>query len=89
MRIKNFKLKYLIPAGYNPRKISEAALKGLQKSIEKFGYIQPIIVNIHSGQPVIVGGHQRVKAMLAEGIEEVKCIVRNSKYIYGSIPLGS
>lgn len=75
MKIKKFKLEDLIPAEYNPRTITDEALKGLQRSIEKFGYLQPIIVNIHGGTSVIVGGHQRAKAMLAEGIKDAKCVV--------------
>ena len=35
----------LTPADYNPRTISEAALKGLAASIDRFGLVQPIIWN--------------------------------------------
>ena len=75
MNLKTFKLTDLKGADYNPRSISKEALSGLQKSIEKFGYLQPIIVNIHSGKPVVVGGHQRLKALSRQGIKEIKCVV--------------
>ena len=67
------KLVDLIPADYNPRKISKQALAGLKKSIEKFGCVQPVIVNKRTG--LIVGGHQRVKAMQELGITETEVIV--------------
>jgi len=70
MNIKTYKLKDLIPADYNPRTITDEVLEGLKSSIEKFGYLQPVIVNIHSGKPVIIGGHQRVKAMLDQGMND-------------------
>ncbi len=35
----------LAPADYNPRKISEHAMKGLTASIEMFGLVQPVIFN--------------------------------------------
>ncbi len=57
----------LLPANYNPRKISDEALAGLKASIKRFGLVQPIVVNEHSGQPVVVGGHQRLKALQANG----------------------
>jgi len=75
MKLKTFNLKDLNPAEYNPRTITNEALAGLQKSIKKFGYIQPIVVNVRDKKnPVIVGGHQRVKAMLISGIKEAECI---------------
>lgn len=75
MNLKTFKLKDLKPVGYNPRKITQEALEGLQQSIERFGYIQPIIVNGHNKTPTIVGGHQRLKALQAQGLKEAQCIV--------------
>jgi len=76
MNLETFQLKDLTPAEYNPRTITPEALKGLQRSIEEFGYLQPIIVNTHSGNaPTIVGGHQRLKALLAQGKTEAKCVV--------------
>jgi DNA modification methylase len=72
---KVFKLSKLKPASYNPRQISKTALAGLSESLKKFGYLQPIIVNIHNKQPTIIGGHQRVKALEIQGIEEAECFV--------------
>lgn len=73
MQIETLKVSELKPAPYNPRQISEIELTGLSESIKKFGYIQPIIVNKRNN--TIVGGHQRLKALESQGIEEVECII--------------
>ena len=63
------KLADLTPAMYNPRTISDEALRGLTCSMEKFGIVQPIVFNKRSGN--IVGGHQRFKVLQTAGITEV------------------
>jgi hypothetical protein len=55
------KIEDLKPAPYNPRKIDEASLRGLGKSIEKFGDISGIVWNKKSGH--LVCGHQRLEAL--------------------------
>lgn len=62
MDIIKKKIRDLKPADYNPRKISDAQLKKLEDSLEKFGYIEPIIWNEKTGH--IVGGHQRLKVLI-------------------------
>ena len=73
MNIKKMKLADLKPAPYNPRTISEAALRGLSASIKRFGLVEPIIVNKRSGH--VVGGHQRLKVLEAEGVKETQVVV--------------
>jgi hypothetical protein len=58
----------LIPAPYNPRRITEAALNGLMDSIGRFGQVQDIVVNERSGY--VIGGHQRAVAMATMGHTE-------------------
>jgi hypothetical protein len=48
-----------------PRKISRAAAKRLKASIERWGLVQEIVVNRRNNR--IVGGNQRVKALLLAG----------------------
>lgn len=48
-------------APYNPRKITEAALKKLRDNIKRVGLIEPPIWNRRTGN--LVGGHQRLRAM--------------------------
>jgi len=57
---------------YNPRKISDHDLAALQRSLRFFGTVEPIVVNRRSGH--IVGGHQRVRAAEAEGIEALPVV---------------
>lgn len=74
LRLREFRLDALQLADYNPRTISDEALAGLTKSIERFGCVEPIIVNIRGGRNRIVGGHQRAKAMLALGQTTATCV---------------
>lgn len=62
----------LIPADYNPRKDlqeGDAEFEKIKRSIEEFGFVEPIVWNKRTG--VIVGGHQRLKVAKALGYEEV------------------
>jgi len=66
----------LIPAVYNPRKDlkpGDAEYEKLKRSIEQFGYVEPVIWNKTTG--FVVGGHQRLKVLLDMGITEVECVV--------------
>ena len=66
----------LIPAKYNPRKDlkpGDEEYESLKRSIENFGYVAPIIWNKTTGH--VVGGHQRLKVLLAMGETEVDCVV--------------
>lgn len=58
-------LAELAPADYNPRKISAKAMAGLKASLTRFGELGGIVYNKRTGH--LVGGHQRVKALLALG----------------------
>jgi len=53
------KIKDLKPASYNPRKITEKQLGMLKKSMDEFGDLSGIVVNVKTGN--MVGGHQRTK----------------------------
>jgi len=60
-------------ANYNPREITDEALEGLGASIERFGLVQPIIVNKRTD--TIVGGNQRLLALEQLGESETEVIV--------------
>lgn len=78
MKIEKRKIDELIPAIYNPRKdltIDDAEYKKIKRSIETFGYVDPIIVNERTG--VIIGGHQRLKVLKDLGYEEIEVSVVN------------
>ena len=66
----------LLPADYNPRKDlkpGDAEYEKLRRSIEEFGYVEPIVWNKRTGR--VVGGHQRLKVLIAAGITEIDCVV--------------
>ena len=66
----------LLPADYNPRKDlkpGDAEYEKLKRSLETFGYVEPIIWNKTTGR--VVGGHQRLKVLMDMGITEVECVV--------------
>jgi DNA modification methylase len=45
----------------------------LKRSLEEFGYVEPVIWNKTTSH--VVGGHQRLKVLLDMGITEVECVV--------------
>lgn len=66
----------LMPADYNPRKDlkpGDAEYEKLKRSIEQFGYVEPVIWNKTTGR--VVGGHQRLKVLMDMGMTEVDCVV--------------
>lgn len=54
----------------NPRR-NDKAVKAVTKSVQKFGYVNPIIVD---EEGVILAGHTRIKALKQTGAEEVEVI---------------
>lgn len=75
MEIINRSPKELKKADYNPRKISDKDFKQLKKSLSTFQCVEPVVVNQFEGREnVIVGGHQRLKAMIDLGWDEVPTI---------------
>ncbi|MDP3787200.1 MAG: ParB N-terminal domain-containing protein, partial [Candidatus Omnitrophota bacterium] len=64
--ISDIKLSDIKPAPYNPREISNEALSGLRHSLEKFGYVDLLVVNKRNMH--IISGHQRYKILQAEGV---------------------
>ena len=66
----------LLPADYNPRKDlkpGDAEYEKLKRSIEQFGYVEPVIWNKTTDR--VVGGHQRLKVLIDMGLTEVDCVV--------------
>lgn len=76
MEIRTLKAAKLRAAAYNPRRDlqpEDAEYKKLRRSMEEFGYVEPIIWNERTGN--VVGGHQRLKVLLEQGIEDIECVV--------------
>ena len=76
MNIEKKNVKDLLPADYNPRKDlkpGDPEYEKLKRSIEQFGYVEPVIWNQRTG--CVVGGHQRLKVLIDMGITEVDVVV--------------
>jgi len=65
-------IKDLIPANYNPRKISGLEFEKLVNSIKEFGFVEPVIINKDF---TIIGGHQRTEAAKSLGFTEVPVVM--------------
>lgn len=68
------KISELIPAEYNPRKLSVIQEKELKKSVEKFNLADPLILNLNNR---LIGGHQRLKILAQLGINEIDVRIPN------------
>ena len=67
------KLDDLKPADYNPRSMTDRAREGLRASLERFGCVQHIVWNRRTKR--VVGGHQRLTALLDLGEKETDVVV--------------
>ena len=76
MRIEKIEASRLNPAAYNPRrdlKPGDKDYKKLKRSIEEFGFVEPVVWNERTGSAV--GGHQRLKVLLDLGQTLIDCVV--------------
>jgi len=76
MQIRKISIDKLNPAKYNPRVDLQPGDKDYEKllrSVEEFGYVEPVIWNSRTGN--IVGGHQRFKVLQHLGYTEIDCVV--------------
>lgn len=71
--IETRRVATLVKADYNPRTISNEQRQALEHSVEKFGLVEPIILNCSTGN--IIGGHQRLDALIALGVEETDVVL--------------
>lgn len=58
------RIKDLLPADSNPRKMSKEQANQLMTSLERFNYVELVAINTDN---VIIAGHMRVKAMMQLG----------------------
>lgn len=75
MDIQKIDISLIKPATYNPRKNlkpSDPEYQKIKRSIETFGYIDPVIVN---SDMTCIGGHQRLKVLKDLGYAKIDCVV--------------
>jgi len=73
VKVERWKLKDISPADYNPRTITDESLVGLGKSVDEFGYVEPLVVNKRTGR--LISGHQRFKVLTLREVEEVDVVI--------------
>ena len=67
MENKKIPIEQLKKAKYNPRIIDDKEMTALKKSIMKFGFVEPIVVN---NDMTVIAGHQRLRACEELGKKE-------------------
>ena len=81
--MQNLNIQYipigdLKPSTYNPRQWDEAAMCQLTESIQRFGLIDPLIVNTAPKRKnVVIGGHFRLAAAKNLGFTEIPVVYVN------------
>lgn len=76
--VKEVGIEFLKEAAYNPRvylQEGDPSWKKIEKSLDEFGYTEPIVWNERTGN--IVGGHQRFKILKAKGYKTIPVSVVN------------
>jgi ParB-like chromosome segregation protein Spo0J len=72
MEIRKIPIDQINPTEYNPRKDlqpDDPEYEKLKKSIREFGLVEPLVWNKRTGN--LIGGHQRLKILIENGIKEV------------------
>jgi DNA modification methylase len=72
VQIEHVAIDDLRPDPANPRKIGDAELEALTRSVQQFGLVDPVIARREDG--LVVGGHQRLLAARRLGFKTVPVI---------------
>ena len=78
--MENINIEYvdvdaLNPADYNPRRWDDKAVNDLKKSIQKYGFVDPLIVNkAETRSNIVIGGHFRLHVAKLLGFEKVPVV---------------
>ena len=71
MKITKVKISELKQAEYNPRRLTTKQYSDLKASLDKFGLVDPIIINSDN---TVIGGHQRLRIMRELGAELIPAV---------------
>jgi DNA modification methylase len=72
MLVQQIPISRIKPAAYNPRRSlrpEDPEYQSMLRSLDEFGLVQPLIWNKRTGN--LVGGHQRLLILLAQGAKKV------------------
>ena len=76
MKTEIWKIADIKPAPYNPRvtlKPGDQEWDALDKNIERYGLVEPLIINTTTG--LLVSGHQRLNVLKAQGQTEAEVVL--------------
>lgn len=68
--VEKIKITDIIPSDYNPRIMPENESTKLKNSLETFGLVDPIVINLKNNH--IIGGHQRFDVLIDQHLEDNK-----------------
>ena len=71
-QIKTISLTDIKPSKNNPREIDIEGTEILEKSINTFGLVEPILINLKNNANTIISGHQRYNILLKQNQENLK-----------------
>jgi len=75
LQVRQLKISELKQSEYNPRKWNEEQLQKLRESIEKFGIVDPLIVNAYGPrQNIVIGGNMRLEVLRDLGYDDVPIV---------------
>ena len=73
--IKYKDINCLISAEYNPRQLKKEQYQNIKESLQRFGFVDPVIINKNKDRKnIIIGGHQRIKVAKDLDYKEIPCI---------------
>jgi hypothetical protein len=72
LKIEPVKVQDLVLPEWNPRYMSTQDMEALKRSIQEFGFVEPIVVNKPTME--VLGGNQRAKAAIELGVTEVPAV---------------
>ncbi len=75
MKVEKVRIDELKPAAYNPRKWTKEDKKRLKESLQKFGFVDPVIANCNEKRKnIVIGGHFRLECAKELGYTEVPVV---------------
>jgi ParB family chromosome partitioning protein len=75
MDVIELSIEDLREAPWNANKIDEALLQRLRASIEKYGFVQNLVVRWVTGGYEVLGGNQRLRLLREFNITKVPCVI--------------
>ena len=70
MQIVEYSSSDIIAAEYNPRQLTKEQYSNLKDSLQRFGLVDPLIINKNKERKnILVGGHQRLRIAREMGMD--------------------